>query len=44
MFLPLQLITSLFNFYLEMIVGDEAPGLAWVTLHYDMDIILAYGV
>ena len=23
-----------------MIVGDEAPGLAWVTLHYDMDIIL----
>ena len=40
MFLPLHLITSLFNFYLEMIVGDEAPGLAWVTLHYDMDIIL----
>ena len=23
-----------------MIVGDEAPGLAWVTLHYDMGIIL----
>ena len=32
MFLPGHLITSLFNFYLEMIVGDGAPCLGNVTL------------
>ena len=42
MFLPLHLITSLFNFYLEMIVGDEAPGLGNITLWHGYHLTFVF--